>query len=476
MNIHLLIASRRRVAWLLVALFSVLLLGCNRSAPAPEAAVTAPPTVAAEVTPPAATATIYTCPMHPHIQQHGPGQCPICGMNLEKREVPTATPGGDAPAPNNAEGTPPTGSADDRRVLYYYDPMRPDVHFDAAGKSPFMDMQLVPKYAEDAPGSAGVAVSAAVIQSLGIRTATPVRRDVRPRIRVPARVVADARGQARLQARVDGWIERLVVRAAGQTVAAGSVVAEIYAPELVAAQEELLLGADTAGPARERLRRFGIADADIDAVRRAGKAARRLPLRAPVSGVVTELGVREGSRVTPDTLIIDVAGRNAVWIEAQLFPAQRRLLGRSFTAHFNLPGAPDEHWQSDAGSVVPVVDATTQTLAVRFPINAGAELPLGTVLDAEIEGEARSGVLLVPVAAVIRTAQGDRVLLERSEGRFVPTSVTLGPRYGDEVEIRDGLGLGDRIVTSGQFLLDAEASLQGGLSQMDSAAPTGGTP
>ena len=223
MNIHLLIASRRRVAWLLVALFSVLLLGCNRSAPAPEAAVTAPPTVAAEVTPPAATSTIYTCPMHPHIQQHGPGQCPICGMNLEKREVPTATPGGDAPAPNNAEGTPPTGSADDRRVLYYYDPMRPDVHFDAAGKSPFMDMQLVPKYAEDAPGSAGVAVSAAVIQSLGIRTATPVRRDVRPRIRVPARVVADARGQARLQARVDGWIERLVVRAAGQTVAAGGM-------------------------------------------------------------------------------------------------------------------------------------------------------------------------------------------------------------------------------------------------------------
>ena len=131
--------------------------------------------------------------------------------------------------------------------------MRPEVHFDKPGKSPFMDMELVPKYAEPEVAAAnghagGVAVNAAIVQSLGIRTASPTRGDVRPSVRVPARVVADARGQARLQSRVSGWVERLMVRSVGQSVSAGSVVAEIYSPELVQAQEELLLGAETAGP------------------------------------------------------------------------------------------------------------------------------------------------------------------------------------------------------------------------------------
>ena len=265
-----------------------------------------------------------------------------------------------------------TRSAEQQTVLYYYDPMRPEVHFDKPGKSPFMDMELVPKYAatEAAKGpGTGVAVSATIVQNLGIRTASPTRGDVRPSVRVPARVVADARGQARLQSRVTGWVERLLVRAVGQSVSAGSIVAEIYSPELVQAQEELLLGAETAGPATERLRRFGIADRDIQAIRRAGKTSRRLPLRAPVSGVVTELGVREGSSISPETLIVDLSARSAVWIEAQLFPAQLASLGNSYSARFTLPGMPDREWRSDNGTLVAIADPVTQTLAVRFPID-----------------------------------------------------------------------------------------------------------
>lgn len=359
------------------------------------------------------------------------------------------------------------------RVLYYYDPMRPEVHFDKPGRSPYMEMDLVPKLATEAMGN-GVAVSAEVVQSLGIRTASPVRQDVRPRIRVPARVVADARGQARLQSRVSGFIERLLVRSVGQSVSAGSVVAEIYSPELVQAQEEMLLGAETAGPAAERLRRFGIAEGDIQAIRRAGKASRRLPLRAPVSGLVTELGVREGSSISPDSLIVDLSPRSAVWIEAALFPAQKLMLGDVYHARFTIPGLSGREWRSDSGSLVPVVDATTQTLALRFPVTAAADLPLGTVLDAEIEGANRAGLLLIPASAAIRSAQGDRVLMEHGKNRFVPMAVTLGDRYGDQVEVLEGLGVADRIVVSGQFLLDAEASLQAGMGRMgaaDIAAP-----
>jgi len=441
------------------------LIACQREAQLPPAAGKAvTPAVSAANAPPVVTNIRYVCPMHPHIQQHGPGVCPICGMTLEKKEVPAAA--SPMPATGNDPSTQTPPAKDDHRVLYYYDPMRPEVHFDKPGQSPFMDMALVPKMAVGNDAT-GVAVNAAVVQSLGIRTAQPIRREVRPSVRVPARVVADARGQARLQSRVSGWIERLDIRAAGQSVSAGSIVAEIYSPELVQAQEELLLGAETAGPAAERLRRFGIADIDIQAVRRAGKASRRLPLRAPVSGVVTELGVREGSSVSPDSLIADFSGRSAVWIEAQLFPAQKVLLGDRYTARFTMPGLPGRSWSSDSGTLVPVVDAVTQTLAVRFPISDASDLPLGSVLDAEIDGQARTDVLVVPVSAVIRTAHGDRVLIQRSTNRFVPSPVTLGQRYGNEVEILAGLTASDRVVTSGQFLLDAEANLQSGLSQMD---------
>ena len=352
------------------------------------------------------------------------------------------------------------------RVLYYYDPMRPEVKFDKPGPSPFMDMALVPKFAE-ANESTGIAVSPSIVQSLGIRIGKPVVRTVRPSVRVPARVVSDARGQARLQSRVSGWIERLAVRAVGQSVSAGTVIAEIYSPELVQAQEELLLGSDMAAAASERLRRFGIADGDIQAIRRAGKSSRRLPLRAPVSGIVTELGVREGSSVSPDSLIADFSSRNAAWIEASVFPAQRVMLGEPLSARFTVPGAPGREWLGENGTWLPIVDAVTQTQSLRFAISDARALPLGTLLDAVIEGQSREGVLLVPVSAVIRTAQGDRILLQRANQRFAPGKVELGQRYGDEVEIVSGLVETDHFVASGQFLLDAEASLQSGLDQMD---------
>jgi Cu(I)/Ag(I) efflux system membrane fusion protein len=424
------------------------------------------------------TAPKYVCPMHPHIQQHGPGECPICGMTLVKKMMaaPSSEPPSEMPLKNDGSMNPDDAST--QKILYYYDPMRPEEHFDKPGPSPFMDMQLIPKYAESDTGADnGVAVSAAIVQSLGISTANPVRRDVRTAIRVPARVAADARGQTRVQARVSGWIERLHVRAIGQQISAGSVVAEIYSPELIQAQEEMLLGTETAGPAVERLRRLGIADVDIQAVRIAGKTSRRLPIRAAVGGVVTELGVREGSNVTSDTIILDLSARSAVWIEAQLLPIQKISLGNSMHARFTLPGFPGHEWASDAGTVVPVVDPVTQTIAIRFSINNSNDLPLGTVLDGVIEGASRSNVLVVPASAVIRTAQGDRVMVQHAKNQFMAMPIKIGQRYGNDIEITDGLALTDRVVTSGQFLLDAEANLQSGFSRMkpDTMTPMQGS-
>lgn len=382
----------------------------------------------------------------------------------------------DAQRPAQAAAKPASAdaAAQGERVLYYYDPMRPEVHFDKPGPSPFMDMQLVPRMAEPGTGK-GVAVEASLQQSLGLRTAKPSRQSPRPQARVPARVVADAGGQARLESRVSGWVERLSVRAAGVSVSAGQVFAEIYSPELVQAQEEMLVGGEASAAGAERLRRMGIAEADIRAVRKAGHSVRRLPLRAPVSGVVTELGVREGSSVAPGNLVAEIASRGAVWVEAALFPAQRLRLGESVSARFTVPGLPGREWTSASGRLVPMTDPATQTLSLRFSVNDATDLPLGTVLDAELQGAARENLLLIPADAVIRTAAGDRVLVRQGQ-RFLPVAVTVGERFGSQVEIREGLGVADEVVVSGQFLLDADASLAVGLDRMGAAdaAPASG--
>ena len=384
-----------------------LLVGCGRDAapPAPTASAAAPVGQKAEA------ARIYVCPMHPHITSHEPGRCPICGMDLVLKAAPTQT--------------------------------------------------LAESSAEPA-----VVVSAAVRQTLGIRTATVTRRDVRPVVKVPARVVADAGGELRLQSRVEGFVERLQVRAVGTRLRAGSVVAEIYAPELVQAQEELLLGGDAVEAARERLRRFGIAEADIAAIRTAGVSSRALPLRTPAAGIVTAVEVREGSRVGMDDVIVAISTRAGLRIEAPLFPAQRPWLGSDIDAHFSLPGAPDLHWRGRDPQWLSVLDPTTQTLGLRFRIDDTDALAIGTLLDAELRGSLRTQVLLVPAAAVIRAAAGDRVLREQGEGTYAPVAVRIGHRFGDDIEIVDGLDEGDRVVVSGQFLVDSEAQLQSALSRL----------
>ncbi len=366
------------------------------------------PTTSAVALPNAAQAALYVCPMHPHITSPVPGSCPICGMTLVLRQPLVAA-------------------------------------------------------TTSSQAANAIQINAAVIQSLGIRTAHAMRHDVRATVRVPARVVADARGEVRLQSRVDGYIEKLHVRNIGARVAVGEVIAEIYAPDLVQAQEELLIGAETAQAASERLRRYGIAERDIEAVRVNGKSSRRMPLRAPASGVITAIGVREGSSVGRDDVIMELAASAGRRVEAQLFPAQRLLLGPAPDAHFSLPGMPQTAWVGQQAQWLPVLDPVTQTLALRFQLDDGGDLPLGSVLDAEITGAQRSAVLLVPNAAVIRTRDATRVMREDGDGAFAAVTVVTGMRYGDDIEIIKGLDEHDRIVVSGQFLLDSEAQLHSAL-------------
>lgn len=406
----------RRAGVLLACLFSFLLSGCQ----APTSAAMAAQASADEGS---VSTELYVCPMHPHIQQHGPGTCPICSMQLVRRTLDPA-----------------------------------------------------------AAQAGNVAVRSDLQQSLGVRIGTATREDIRPRLRVPARVVADASQRVRIGVRVDGWVERLHVRAETDPVEAGQVVAEVYAPALIQAQNELFLSDQARQPAIERLRQLGIAQADIDRVLHAGKAQRRLPIRAPQSGVVRRLGVLEGDRITTAMVLLEIEGVDQVWAEVGLTTAQRLQLGDAVSGRFSLPGAPERIWRGKASYLSPLADPVTQRMTLRIPLpNRKGLLPVGGWLDGLLLGETREKVLLVPAEAVLRRADEARIVLALDEDRFVPQPVRLGEHYGDRIEILSGLSAGARIVLSGQFLLDSEADLRSGLpaathqhGESEAAAPPAG--
>ena len=381
----------------------------------------------------------------------------------------------DSPGHSDAGSDAKSTRRSEPEVLYWYDPMRPEVHFDAPGRSPFMDMDLVPMVADAGAPAQGIAVSPAVQQTLGVRLGQVERDSVRPRIRASAQVRADPDSRWMLLSRAEGWVERLHVHEVGEPVEAGQILAEIYSPVLVQAQEEMLLSDAAAPGAIERLRRLGIAQSDIDAVRAAGVSKRRLPLRAAVSGSVAAITIHHGGRATPDKPLVEVVARDRVWADARLFPGQAEWLGEPIDARFELPGQPGSEWLGEAGFLYPQADPVSQTQAVRFVLReATRRLPPGAWLNATLSGAVRHAVLLVPAEAVIRTGAGARVVRLNDAGNFESVDVGLGARYDDRIEVRAGLDEGDRIVISGQFLLDSEAELRSGMRRMrvpENAAP-----
>jgi Cu(I)/Ag(I) efflux system membrane fusion protein len=360
--------------------------------------------------------SLYVCPMHPQISSETPGSCPICGMDLVAR----------------------SGSA-----------------------------------AQAAPV---IEVDAGLRQALGIRTAEVERRVLSPRVRAPAEVVADQHRIRHVHTRVPGWIEELRVHALGERVRAGQVLMELYAPDLVAAQEDYLIALRSGGAgsraqrsAGERLRRLGVDDEFIVALAQRGSSLQRVPVRAPGDGVVTMLDVRHGMYVEPSTIALEITDLDEVWVSVAVFPEELERLGSgTIYAALNLPNQPDRLWRGEVSYVYPSQDAMTRTVQLRVPVpNRRGLLRVGQYMEARLRGEDGEPVLTVPSEAVIRSADGERVVLDAGEGRFRVAEVHAGLRADGRTQILHGLKEGERVVVSAQFLLDSEAALRAGLQRLE---------
>jgi Cu(I)/Ag(I) efflux system membrane fusion protein len=364
-----------------------------------------------------------------------------------------------------------------RKVLYWYDPMYPQQKFDKPGKSPFMDMQLVPKYADEGGGESTVSISPRVLQNLGVRTAEARPGSLAPGFTAVGNVEYNERSVVLVQPRANGFIEKLHVRAPLDPVREGQPLVEMLIPEWVAAQEEYLLLRRLSTPeaealksaARQRLVLLGMSEDQIAAVEREGKAQARVTLRAPVSGVVAELGAREGMTVSAGTMLFKIAGLGTVWIVAEVPEAQAGLLVSGAQVEAHVPAYPGDVFVGRVSAILAEVNPTTRTVRARVEVpNPAGKLKPGMYATLSVAERGRKA-LLVPSEAVIRTGERAVVILAEPEGRFRAVNVEVGMESGGDAEIRKGLKPGDKVVVSGQFLIDSEASLRTTLQRLEGA-------
>ncbi|MCJ1886640.1 efflux RND transporter periplasmic adaptor subunit [Pseudomonas sp. LA21] len=362
---------------------------------------------------------------------------------------------------------PVAATATTRKPLYWYDPMVPQQHFDAPGKSPFMDMQLVPKYADADGDTAAIRIEPGIQQNLGMRLATVSRGTLDRSLQVTGLLTFNDRDVALLQARAGGFVERTYALAPGDVVKAGAPVAEILVPEWAGLQEEFLALRSASEPAllaaaRQRLLLAGMPAALVEQVARSGRARAVITLTSPIAGVIRELDVRPGMTLAAGAPLARINGLEQVWLEAAVPETQAAGLKVGQAVDARLPAFPDRPVTGTLASILPENDQQSRTLRLRIELpNADGQLRPGMTAQVSLDLAGQSAVLQIPSEAVIRTGKRNLVMLAEDQGRFRPVEVRLGQESGGLVAVLQGLQEGQRVVASGQFLIDSEASLKG---------------
>ncbi|MBN8214243.1 MAG: efflux RND transporter periplasmic adaptor subunit [Xanthomonadales bacterium] len=356
-------------------------------------------------------------------------------------------------------------TADTRKALYWFDPMVPDQHFDKPGKSPFMDMQLVPKYADEVTSS-GVRIASGVQQNVGIRTAPVETGTLASEIRVPGTLTWDLRQEFVVSARVEGIVTRVEVKAPFEPVRRGQTLATLLAPEwsTALAEAQALSDARSASArelrsaAQQRLRVLGVSG-------RSGSGG--VALTAPSDGVVSEVLIREGQTVMAGTPLFRINGTATLWLEAAIPQAGVAGIRPGTPVEAMIDALPGQTFTGEVEALLPQIDSISRTQRARVVLrNPQGQLVPGMFAELRLRPEGGQAVPLVPNEALIATGTDSRVIVVGTDGAFQPVHVRTGRSSGGKTEILAGLQGGERVVVSGQFLIDSEASLSGALQRL----------
>lgn len=380
-----------------------------------------------------------------------------------------------------------------KTVLYWYDPMEPTQKFEKPGKSPFMDMMLEPKYAaSSAPveksasmaGDAasqeddGVHIAAHTQQNLGMKVATVEKMSFGEMLSAVGRIEPDERRFYTVQPRVGGFVEKLMVRAIGDAVGKGQKIAEVYSPELLAAQQEYLalrefdsvnVAEGLPQAAKQRLKLLGMTEAEIEKMTQQKQVAARFGVYAPASGIITELGVREGGQLAAGAPLAQIADLSSLWVIADVPERDAARLKVGMQAKVTLQSMPDQVLTGRVGYLYPALDETTRSVRVRIELaNPHGRLKTGMYANVDLSGTQHQA-LAVPSESIISTGKRKVVIVKSGQG-FRPVAVETGLEQEGRTEIIKGLSEGDSVITSGQFLIDSEAALSGVLARLEASS------
>ena len=420
--------------------------------------------------------TLYTCGMHSQVIQDKPGNCPICGMKL----TPVRRQSGSSTTSTNATGATPGG---ERKVKYYKSTMLLG-EISQTPRKDSMGMDMVPVYEDEAADSSIIAVDPVTTQNMGIRTGVVTKGPLRRAIRAVGIIDFDETALADVTTKFKGWIEKLYVDATGKQVHRGEPLFDIYSPELYSAQVEYVLslspsakpdaGTDSIrSSALTKLKFFDISDEQIAELEKTKQPGKTMRVNAPRDGIVVEKMAVQGQMVDAGMKLYRLADLSLVWVLSQVYEQDLAFLKLGQEAVVRLSYLPDREFRGRVTYIYPTVDEKTRTAKVRMEFhNPGFFLKPGMFATVELRAELEPSTLLVPDSAVLRSGERNTVFVALDAGKFEPRTVTLGSRAENNLyQVLSGLNEGERVVTSGQFMLDSESQLREAIQKM--LAPSG---
>ncbi|MCL4797518.1 MAG: efflux RND transporter periplasmic adaptor subunit [Bryobacteraceae bacterium] len=416
----------------------------------------------------------YHCPMHPSYHSDKPGDCPICGMKLVPDE--------DSAHPVDAAAQKPTGT-----ILFYRDPKAPNFKFDKPGINPETGSDLEPVYENDpaAMPMGTIRVSPEKQQVIGVKFGEVTSGAGTHTFRSVGKVTMDETRFSNVQTRIEGWIDKVYVDFTGKLVEKGQPLLTLYSPEMLASQQEYLLAirsreimkdSPLAGSqqqsdsllvaARKRLELFSLSEAQIEEITRSGKPLTYITIYSPISGFVMMRNAFPKQRITPETELYTIVDLSKVWIMADVFESEASMIRVGMPARVSLSYGSGGKINGRVSYIQPEVDPTTRTLKVRIEAdNPDMRLRPDMFVDVDFS-VAMSARMTVPAEAVLDTGLKKTVFVDRGNGYIEPRQVETGERIGDRIEITKGLTASERIVISGNFLIDSESQLKSSAAGM----------
>lgn len=405
----------------------------------------------------------YTCGMHPNIVEDDPGTCPICGMDLTPRKLV----GGSGAGSSDAAAT------TERKIKHWVAPMDPTFVSDKPGKSP-MGMDLVPVY-EGADGGSTITIDPTVVQNMGVRIKRVRQGTIFRHIRTIGTVEVAEDEVSVVNLRYSGWVERIYVDETGIQVKKGEVLFDIYSPELVSAQEEYLLALRTAGTAsplansaRRRLELFGLSSWHVEQIEKAKKPLQTLHVVAPQDGYVLDKNVVQGARVNAGADLYRIGNLARIWVNAEVYEFDAPWVRLGGRATMELSFQQGKVYEGSVSYIHPTLNPKTRTLTARLEFdNPGLALKPGMFATVQLDAQHRSNVTIAPTEAIIHSGTRQLVFVAVDLGRYEMREITTGV-VGDRymTEVLSGLSPGERVVISGQFLLDSESQLQEAVAKL----------